>query len=143
MVSTISEQDPLMYLRYINIHISVSLFIHKHIHTYTCYIYKSYINTCIYLVHIFYTCYIYKSYINTYIYISYIYSFYIYIYIYQCVYVLQQRQKGLFRCANLLSYQAMSSTRTQSQLCTATPILSFVQCQISFWLLPSSVAMFI
>ena len=34
----------------------------------------------------------------------------------------------------------MSSTRTQSQLCTATPISSFVQCHITSWLLPSSVA---
>ena len=38
-----------------------------------------------------------------------------------------------------LSYQPMSLTRTQSQLCTATPISSFVQCQISFRPLPSSV----
>ena len=30
---------------------------------------------------------------------------------------------------NRLSYQAMSSTRTESQLCTATPILSF--CSVS------------
>ena len=37
----------------------------------------------------------------------------------------------------------MSSTRTQSQLCTATPISSFVQCHISFRLLPSSVATFV
>ena len=36
----------------------------------------------------------------------------------------------------------MSSTRTQSQLCTATPISSFVQCPISFQLLPSSVPTF-
>ena len=42
-----------------------------------------------------------------------------------------------FRCSNRLSYQAMSSTRTQSQLCTATPISSFVQCPISFRLLAS------
>ena len=34
----------------------------------------------------------------------------------------------------------MSSTRTQSQLCTATPTSSFAQCQVSFRLLPSSVA---
>ena len=47
-----------------------------------------------------------------------------------------------FRRSNRLSYQAMSSTRTQSQLCTATPVLSIVQCQISFLLLPSSVATF-
>ena len=40
-------------------------------------------------------------------------------------------------------YQAMSSTRTQGQLCTATSISSFVQCQLSFRLLPSSVATFI
>ena len=39
-----------------------------------------------------------------------------------------------------MSYQAMSSTPNQSQLCTATPVSSFVQCLISFWLLPSSVA---
>ena len=31
-----------------------------------------------------------------------------------------------------LSYQAMNSTLTQSQLCTATPISLFVQCHISF-----------
>ena len=36
--------------------------------------------------------------------------------------------------SNRLSYQAMSSTCTQSQLSTATPISSFVQCHISFWL---------
>ena len=37
----------------------------------------------------------------------------------------------------------MSSTRTQSQLCTATPFSSFVQCDISFRLLPSPVATFV
>ena len=37
-----------------------------------------------------------------------------------------------FRHSNRLSYQATSSTRTLSQLCTATPISSFVQCHISF-----------
>ena len=37
----------------------------------------------------------------------------------------------------------MSSTRTLKQLCTATPILLLFQCQVSFRLLPSSVAMFI
>ena len=37
----------------------------------------------------------------------------------------------------------MNSTRSQSQLCAATPILSFVQCRISFRLLPSSVATFV
>ena len=31
-----------------------------------------------------------------------------------------------------LSYQAMISTRTQSQLCTDTPVSSFVQCQFHF-----------
>ena len=39
--------------------------------------------------------------------------------------------------------QAINSTRTQSQLCTATPISSFVQFHISFRLLPSSVATYI
>ena len=48
-----------------------------------------------------------------------------------------------FRCSNRLSYQAMSLTRTQSQLCTTTPISSFAQFQISFRLFPSSVSMFI
>ena len=37
----------------------------------------------------------------------------------------------------------MRSTCTQSQLCTATPVSSFVQCQISFRLLPLSVTTFI
>ena len=40
-------------------------------------------------------------------------------------------------------HQAMSSTPTQSKLCTATPISSFSQCPISFRLLPSSVTTFI
>ena len=37
-----------------------------------------------------------------------------------------------FRRSNLLSYQAMSSTRTKSQICTAAPISLLVQCQVSF-----------
>ena len=37
----------------------------------------------------------------------------------------------------------MSSTRTQSQHCTATTISSFVQCQVSFRSLPSSVTTFV
>ena len=44
---------------------------------------------------------------------------------------------------NRLSYHAMSSTHTQSQLCTATPIATFAQSPISFRLLPSSVTTFI
>ena len=40
-----------------------------------------------------------------------------------------------FKRFNRLSYHAMSSTRTQSQIWTATPISSFVQCHISFRLL--------
>ena len=38
--------------------------------------------------------------------------------------------EGLLKAAietKKVVYQAMSSTRTQSQLCTSTPILSFVQ----------------
>ena len=31
-----------------------------------------------------------------------------------------------------LTYWAMSSTPTRSQLCIATPVSSFVQCQVSF-----------
>ena len=46
----------------------------------------------------------------------------------------------LFRHSNRLSYQAMSSTRTQSQPCTAIPTSLFIQCHISFRLLSSSVA---
>ena len=41
--------------------------------------------------------------------------------------------EGLLKAAietKKVVYQAMSSTRTQSQLCTATPILSFVQYSI-------------
>ena len=60
----------------------------------------------------------------------------IYIYIYICIHCI------LCIRANQLSYQVMSSTHTQSQLYTFTPISSFVQCHISFWLLPSSVATF-
>ena len=48
-----------------------------------------------------------------------------------------------FRRSSQLSYQAMSSTRIQSQPCTATPIASFVQCQVSVRPLPSSVATFV
>ena len=49
-----------------------------------------------------------------------------------------------FRRSNRLSHQATSSNRTQSQLCTAAPISSIVQCQVFlFWLLPLSVATFI
>ena len=48
-----------------------------------------------------------------------------------------------FRRFNTLSYNAISSTHTENQLCTAAPVSLFVQCQISFRLLPSSVATFI
>ena len=48
-----------------------------------------------------------------------------------------------FRRSNRLSYQTMSSTRTQSQLCIATPISSFAQCPISSGLLLSSLTTFI
>ena len=48
-----------------------------------------------------------------------------------------------FRRSNRLSCQAMSSTRTQTRLCTATPISSFVQCHIWFRLLPESVGTFV
>ena len=53
---------------------------------------------------------------------------------------LNPRPLNPFRRSNRLSYQAMNLTHTRSQLGTATPISSFVQCQISFRLLPSSVA---
>ena len=59
--------------------------------------------------------YIYIQYIHIYIYI-YILYIYIYIYIYIFIY------------SNQLCYQAMSSTRTQSQLFTVTQISFFVQC---------------
>ena len=48
-----------------------------------------------------------------------------------------------FRRSNRLSYLTMSSTHTQNQLCTATPILSLLQCQVSFRPLPSSFATFV
>ena len=47
-----------------------------------------------------------------------------------------------YRRSNQLRHQAMSSTRTRSQLCRATPISFFVHCQISLWLLSLSVALF-
>ena len=56
---------------------------------------------------------------------------------------LNLRPLNSFRPSNRLGCQAMSLTRTQSQLCTATPIPSFVQCQVSFRLLSSSFATFI
>ena len=49
----------------------------------------------------------------------------------------------LFRRSDWLSYQAMSSTRTQSQLCTAIPISLFVHCHVSFRPLLSSLATFV
>ena len=81
----------------------------------------------------------------------------IYIYIYICIYIfiyikfiyynfylkLVYKPRILFRRSNRLSYQVMSSTRTQSQFCIATAISSSVQCQVSLRLLPSSVATFI
>ena len=47
------------------------------------------------------------------------------------------------RHSERVGYQAVSSTRTQNQLCTFSPIELFVQCHISFRLFPSSVATFI
>ena len=52
-------------------------------------------------------------------------------------------EAAIERCSNRLSYQAMSSARTHSQLCTVTPISSFLQCQVSFRPLSSSVATFV
>ena len=52
-----------------------------------------------------------------------------------------EKSNNFFKCLKK-SYQAMSSTHTQSQLCTATPISSFAQCPISFRLFRSSVATF-
>ena len=104
-------------------------------------------------------------YIYIYIYIYYIYIYiyiiYIYIYIYINIYYifttegllevaieswpewdLSPQPQSSPRRSNRLSYQAMSSTRTQSQLCIATAISSFVQCPTSFRLLPSLVVTF-
>ena len=89
-----------------------------------------------------------------YIYIH-IYNIYIYIYIYMvCTtegffkvaieswpeWDLNPQPLNSVRRSNRLSYQAMSSTCTQIQLCTTIPMSLFVQCHISFRLLPSSVA---
>ena len=43
---------------------------------------------------------------------------------------LNPRPKNSFRCSNQLSYQAMNSTCTKNQLCTATLISSFAQCSL-------------
>ena len=82
---------------------------------------------------------------------------YIYIYIYTQLKGIQSKYRKLvwvgfvpttteFRwddvTGNRLSYQVMSATCIQGQLCTDSPILLFVQSQISFWLLTSSVATF-
>ena len=48
-----------------------------------------------------------------------------------------------FRRCKRLRYQAISSSRIQSQLCRATPMGSFVQSHISFWPIPSAVATFL
>ena len=48
-----------------------------------------------------------------------------------------------FEAEEIQNYDFYLHARTQSQLCTATSISSFVQCPISFWLLPSSVVTFI
>ena len=57
-----------------------------------------------------------------------------------CIYI---RVHGLIARSKRLSYQTMSSIRTQSQLCTATPISSLCPVfKISFRPLPSSVATF-
>ena len=53
---------------------------------------------------------------------------------------LNSQPMNYFSRSNRLKYYTMCSTRTQSQICTATPIPSSVQCLISFRLLPSSVA---
>ena len=80
-------------------------------------------------------------YLYIYIYVLYILFLYIYIYIYihknrkitqfpqfyvtLYIYVVTLEHWILFRCLNRLSYQSMSSTRTQSQLYTSTPVSSF------------------
>ena len=48
-----------------------------------------------------------------------------------------------FRQSNRVSYQVISSMRSQSQLCTANPISSSLQCQISFCLILWYVTTFI
>ena len=48
---------------------------------------------------------------------------------------LNPRPLILFRCSNRLSYQDMSSTQTQSQLCTATAISSFAFLNSPFYLI--------
>ena len=105
---------------------------------------------CLY-IYIYYILYIYYIYIYIYMFI---YMIYIYIYIYICYSPLKDSLKQLWKVglsgiwnhnhwipfwrSNQLSYQAMSSARTHNQLCTAIPTLSFVQCQVSFRLLPLS-----
>ena len=53
-------------------------------------------------------------------------SIYLSIYLYLYLYTYIFRSGAL----NRLSYQTMSSARTQSQLCTATTISSFIQRQV-------------
>ena len=132
-------------------------YMHIYIHKLYIYIYiyiyiYMYIVICIYILVSVYV------YIYTHIYTCSYVCIYIYIYIYGVHHwkILRSSHRKLawvgfwthdhwipLRHSNRLSYQAMSSTRTQSQFYTATPISSFVQCHISFRLLPSSVPTFI
>ena len=57
-----------------------------------------------------------------------------------CIYI---QQKDILKTLVIYFNISSSSTRTQSQLCTATPISCLVHWQISFRLLLSSVATFI
>ena len=63
-------------------------------------------------------------------------------YVYETRKLNSRKQWILLRRSNRLSYQAMSSICTNGSLCTATPRLSFVECVVSFWLMPSSVTTF-
>ena len=91
-----------------------------------------YICICMYVCMYVYIYIIYILYIYVCIYIYYVYTIYIYIYTYvyviYIIYILgwiwTHDHWIPFRRSNRLSYLVMSSTFTQSHLCTATPISS-------------------
>ena len=94
------------------------------------------------IIHIIYL-YMNIWYVYMYIYVCMGLCMYLYMYVYVYIYIYIYDHWIPFRRFNRLSYHAMSSTRTKSQLSTATPIPSLVQCRILFRLLSSSVATFI
>ena len=110
----------------------------QHIHTYICTFIHIYVYIYIYIYIYTHT----HTFILIYIlYISHLKGAYIHHIIYTILYIYTiYHHWRILRSSYRMSFQVMSSSRTQSQLCKATPISLFVQCKILFRLLTSSVA---